>query len=201
MHQTSTPEVDVPGLIRRTRRTADLSQRDLAARLGVDQSTVARWEMGETIPDVLTFARLLAVAGLDLKVVDAAGESVPPMAQERPRDRQRRRFPAHLDVVDEASLSLAPRRLTVPHRARRDRLRGRFGERTDHPTWAMLDEEERHRRAERRARRMERLTSVRPHPPLEPPPCSCPVECEEMRGCLPGCGCACEPVGEPARAG
>ncbi|TBT84327.1 XRE family transcriptional regulator [Propioniciclava sinopodophylli] len=36
--------LDVQGFIRRVRRRADLSQRGLAAVLGVDQSLVARWE-------------------------------------------------------------------------------------------------------------------------------------------------------------
>ena len=48
---TTTPLL-VPGLIRRVRREADLSQRDLAALLRVDQSLVARWETGALSPSV-----------------------------------------------------------------------------------------------------------------------------------------------------
>ncbi|WP_191280514.1 helix-turn-helix domain-containing protein, partial [Nocardioides flavus (ex Wang et al. 2016)] len=40
----------VPGLVRRVRRILDVSQRGLAALLGVSQSVVARWETGRTSP-------------------------------------------------------------------------------------------------------------------------------------------------------
>ena len=40
----------IPGLVRRVRRILDVSQRGLAALLGVSQSVVARWETGRTSP-------------------------------------------------------------------------------------------------------------------------------------------------------
>ena len=40
----------IPGLVRRIRRILDVSQRGLAALLGVSQSVVARWETGRTSP-------------------------------------------------------------------------------------------------------------------------------------------------------
>lgn len=71
-------ELCVPGLVRRARRTADLSQRDLAAALGVSQSMVARWETGRSVPCLALLARLLRLAGLRLVVeVAGAGEDAP----------------------------------------------------------------------------------------------------------------------------
>lgn len=87
-----------PGLIRRARRRADLSQRDLADRMGVSQSTVARWETGERSPTMLTWERIAALAGMRLVAVDGSGASVPPMREDAARDRAGRRYPAHLDL-------------------------------------------------------------------------------------------------------
>ncbi len=69
----SVPEMDVPGLIRRARRSADLNQRELAALLGVSQSTVARWETGRQEPCLHLFSALLSLGGLTLAVMDALG--------------------------------------------------------------------------------------------------------------------------------
>lgn len=51
-----------PGLAREIRRAADVSQRRMAAELGVHWTTVARWERGERRPrgDMgVAYARLL----------------------------------------------------------------------------------------------------------------------------------------------
>ena len=64
------PGLDVPGLIRRARRLADLSQRELAGALDVAPSAVARWETGQADPGVGRFQRLLALAQLELAVTD-----------------------------------------------------------------------------------------------------------------------------------
>jgi len=85
------------GVVRRVRRTADLSQRELAARLGVAQSTVARWETGLRSPTSAQLDRMLRLARLRLVLVDEVGRPVPPMGEDRARDRARRRYPAHLD--------------------------------------------------------------------------------------------------------
>src|SRR5436305_2608842 len=50
------------------RRRAGISQRLLAQRLGVPQSTVARWEAGDHEPSVATVARALSACGLALMV-------------------------------------------------------------------------------------------------------------------------------------
>lgn len=89
--------VDVSGYVRRVRRLADLSQRELAARLDVSQTSVSRVER-DGRADVETFARILGVAGLRLCVVDDAGTVVSPMPADVFRDGAGRRLPAHLDV-------------------------------------------------------------------------------------------------------
>lgn len=76
------PDLDVAGLIRRVRRIADLSQRDLARLLGVCPASVGHWETGRRVPDLSAFEALLRLAGLRLLVVtdaplaEAAGGAV-----------------------------------------------------------------------------------------------------------------------------
>jgi HTH-type transcriptional regulator/antitoxin HipB len=77
---------------------ADLSQRELARLIGIDQARIARIEGGRSV-DVATFAQILAAAGLRLAVVDAAGDEIEPMPPDVMRDRAGRRQPAHLDVL------------------------------------------------------------------------------------------------------
>ena len=67
---------DVAGLIRRVRRVASLSQRELADALGVPQSTIARWELGRSEPTVSAFCRLLDLADADLLVQASGGGDV-----------------------------------------------------------------------------------------------------------------------------
>ena len=92
------PSTVGPGLVRRARRAADLSQRDLAARVGVSQSTVARWETGQSSPTLYLVEQMLALSGLRLTLIDSAGEPVAPMREDAPRDRAGRRYPAHVDL-------------------------------------------------------------------------------------------------------
>ncbi len=104
----------VAGLIRRARRIADLSQRDLACRLGVSQATIAHWETRRTVPSLWQFEAVLRIAGLRLQVVVADAEqvfvtdthtavpvdahgAVLPMREDGVRDSAGRRYPAHLD--------------------------------------------------------------------------------------------------------
>jgi transcriptional regulator with XRE-family HTH domain len=44
--------------IRRARRAADVTQRELADRLGVETITVSRWERGVTEPSVSMLVRI-----------------------------------------------------------------------------------------------------------------------------------------------
>ena len=56
------------GLLTSARVPAGLSQRKLAARAGVAQSTIARIESGHADPAFSTLERLLAAAGLEMRV-------------------------------------------------------------------------------------------------------------------------------------
>lgn len=87
-----------PGLMRRIRRRLDVSQRGLAALLGVSQSVVARWETGRTSPKVSAWERLLELADLTVAVRDEDGAQVAAMRDDGARDRRGRRFPAHVDL-------------------------------------------------------------------------------------------------------
>lgn len=91
-------EFDLAGLLRRIRRAADLSQRELARNSGVPASTVAAAEAGTRGLDVRALARLAAVAGLRLVLLDARGDEVAPMDGDAVRDEGGRHFPAHLDT-------------------------------------------------------------------------------------------------------
>lgn len=95
-------------LLRALRRHADLSQRELAARAGVPQATVARIESGRAgNPGFRTVRRLVVAAGgrVTIGVTDAAAEptgavAVQPIPHETRRDEAGRHYPAHLDVRD-----------------------------------------------------------------------------------------------------
>jgi transcriptional regulator with XRE-family HTH domain len=85
-------------LLRRIRRTADLSQRELARTLGVSNGAVAQVETGERDAPATLLLRAAAVAGLRLALLDAGGTELPGMDPDAVRDRAGRHFPAHLDT-------------------------------------------------------------------------------------------------------
>src|SRR4051794_34606627 len=103
---------DVCGTLRRIRRLADLSQRELAAELLVSKSSIAAVETGDRGIDVLLLARAAALAGLRLALIGEDGQEVAPMADDAVRDLSRRWFPAHLDTrrSDEDGWLYEPRR-------------------------------------------------------------------------------------------
>ncbi len=91
---------ELPGMIRRVRRIADLSQREMAQRAQVSAATVARVETGTLTPRLSTLQRLLAVADLRLVVVDDGRHVVAPMQQwQDVEDGAGRVYPAHLDTI------------------------------------------------------------------------------------------------------
>ena len=94
----TTPDDPVPELLRGARRWADLSQRQLAGRAGVPQSSVARLEAGRRRARWDEVTVLLAACGLRLQVVDVDEAPVDLPALEPAVDRAGRRFPAHLDL-------------------------------------------------------------------------------------------------------
>ena len=89
---------DVPGALRRIRRIADMSQRELARAVGVSASTVGHAETGTRDVTVDLLGRAAALAGLRLTLVDRNGEECGPMRPDTVRDQGDRRFPAHLDT-------------------------------------------------------------------------------------------------------
>jgi transcriptional regulator with XRE-family HTH domain len=125
----------VAGLVRRTRRIADLSQRQLARRVGVAASTVGRIESGTIEPTLGLFQRILATAGLSLVVIDGTGHLVLPMRDvDDVCDGAGRRYPSHLDTIldprlgewwaDQYGLARPPETF-YRDRARRDARRAR----------------------------------------------------------------------------
>lgn len=154
----------VPGVVRLVRRHLDVSQRGLAARLGVSQSRVARWETGRSSPSAEMLIRLARMAGLQVELRDASGRRQSPLRGDGARDRGRRRYPAHVDIEargwwlpkDAASraefsqlLEDARRRQDPDVRFhtsawRRHALREAFGQPVDHPSLEQLVAEARH---------------------------------------------------------
>ena len=62
--------------LRRLRAGSGLSQRDLAKRMYVTRSTVARWEGGSRLPDAAMMSRLAECLGVDVgALLSAAAES------------------------------------------------------------------------------------------------------------------------------
>jgi transcriptional regulator with XRE-family HTH domain len=59
-------DVTAASIVRRVRETAQLSQRDLAARAQTTQAVVARIESGKAQPSLEMLKRLAAAGGLDL---------------------------------------------------------------------------------------------------------------------------------------
>ncbi len=85
-------------MLRRARRAADLSQRQLADALGVAQSTIARAEAGRRDVTVGLLAGAAGLAGLRLALLDGEGREVALMDGAAVRDEAGRHFPAHLDT-------------------------------------------------------------------------------------------------------
>lgn len=126
--------VDASGYVRRARRLADLSQRDLAAIVGIAQAGISRIESGHDL-SVRDFERILSAAGLRLAILDDTRSEVAPMPSDVLRDRAGRRQPAHLDVHARPefptvrmllrSVDPVPRPSWYHRRSERDQLRAR----------------------------------------------------------------------------
>lgn len=92
-------EFDAGVQLRRARRIARLSQRELAARAQVPLSTLARIESGLTAdPRVSTLVALFAAADCRLTVLSRVNHELPEHPWESRRDYGIRHFPAHLDL-------------------------------------------------------------------------------------------------------
>jgi transcriptional regulator with XRE-family HTH domain len=60
--------MDLGELVFETRVGADMTQAQVAAALGTDQSTVAAWESGDQVPQVDELDRLAQVCGKRLHI-------------------------------------------------------------------------------------------------------------------------------------
>ncbi|MGY1621367.1 helix-turn-helix domain-containing protein [Geodermatophilus sp. SYSU D00965] len=97
-HGDDVSELDLPGTLRRIRRQADLSQRELAAACGVSASVISHAEAGRRGLPTELLVRAAALAGLRLALVDEHGREVPGMDPGAVRDKSGRLYPAHLDT-------------------------------------------------------------------------------------------------------
>jgi HTH-type transcriptional regulator/antitoxin HipB len=207
-------DFDLSGALRRIRRIADLSQRELAAACELSQSAVAKAESGRGEFLVGALSRAADLAGLRLALLDAAGAEVAGMSHQAVRDQAGRRFPAHLDTRygdedwwhgTERYSREQPWYTFDRVRYTRDYWRGRQGTPTDHlqpqPGDSPADraaarlQAARERRAE--AARLRRLNGEVPPEP-EPWICTCPPLCDELDDRTgkpvhaPGCPCDCD---------
>jgi len=193
----ATSGLDVSGVVRRLRRANDLSQRDLARAVGIDQSQIARIEASHRGIDVQLLANILEVGGMRLTIVDAHGVEITPVGHDVLRDNAGRRMPAHLDVLDPGELPYfalrGPRydrakpHARYHHRRARDQRRAEVGTgpSDDQPTRSGIAGVERAARAARLAE-VRRRTSA-----LLADDCTCVPGCWEHAGCAPSCGCRC----------
>ena len=203
---------ELPAVLRRIRRTADLSQSQLADALGQSQSAVAQAETGRRDLPAGVLARAAELARLRLALLDEDGTEVPGMTEGAVRDRVGRRFPAHLDTrYGDEDWWHGPERYTRSppwytfdrSRRTRDHSRSRAGTPEDHqlpqPGDSPVDRRDR-RRAAARDRRLQELRRQRAAGELSEPPewtCSCPPECAALEAWeLPqhaaSCVCRCD---------
>ena len=203
---------DLCGALRRIRRIADLSQRELASAAGTSAATIARAESGTRDLPMGVLTRAAALAGLRLALLDAHGQEVAGMDPDGVRDMGYRRFPAHLDTrYGDEEWWHGPERYSRPQpwytfdrrRSTRDYYRWRDGTPGDHQLPQPGDSP-----ADRRARRREEALrewqeKMRLWAPLRPPElpeliCTCPPECEGIDdpGVRPrhaeACPCRCD---------
>jgi transcriptional regulator with XRE-family HTH domain len=88
------------GIVRRVRRAADLSQRELAKAADVSPALIGAVEKGTRIPSLPSLQRILNAANYVLLVGDANGRLVVPLeVWQDVEDGAGRRYPAHLDTI------------------------------------------------------------------------------------------------------
>jgi transcriptional regulator with XRE-family HTH domain len=93
-------ELLVSGLVRKARRLADMSQREMARAAEVSQAAISKIEAGTLMPSMGLLQRVLGVAKLWLVAVDDEGRVVEPMKDwQDTRDGAGRRYPSHLDTI------------------------------------------------------------------------------------------------------
>lgn len=194
-HASAMSHFDLAGALRRIRRRADLSQRELAAACGVSQSSIAQVESGRRMLSVDLFARVAALADLRLALLDGDGDEVAPMAAGAVRDAGHRRFPAHLDTrYGDEDWWHGPERYAREQpwytfdrsRRTRDRGRDRTGQPDDHLRPHPGDSPRERADARRRAARLRREEERRrtgaagEQPPKAEFRCTCPPACDDL---------------------
>lgn len=206
-------DFDLCGSLRRLRRSADLSQRELAAAIGVSPAAIGHAEAGRRDLPVGALARAAGLAGLRLALLDGEGREALPMADDAARDAGYRRFPAHLDTRhSDQGWWHGPERYSRRQpwytfdrdRRARDGRRRDFGTPEDHQVpqpGDSPDDRREQRRAEARRRAAEELQRRFEAGELghasEEFRCGCPPECEQLDEGLrpvhtPGCPCRCD---------
>lgn len=191
-----TPVFDAAGFMRRARRIADLSQRDLAAALGTSTGRIARMESGTQGVGLYSLTAILWRAGLRLAVMDGSGREVEPVSADGVRDNAGRRFPAHLDVqppdvlpyeaISSPRYDRQPAKGWYHLREERDVRRADGHGPAEHPTATELEQRRRRRLLAGRTVGIGRAASDRE--------CDCATECWMTTACVPECECRCEPV-------
>jgi transcriptional regulator with XRE-family HTH domain len=197
---------DAGAALRRIRRLADVSQRELAERIGISKSTLAAVESGSRGLDARVLACAAEVAGLSLALLDENGDPVEGMAADGVRDRIGRRFPAHLDTrYSDEGWWHGPERYSRPapwytfdrDRERRDAWRATCGTPSDHQLPRRGDSPAERAAARRQAARLRGIEKAKLRPE-EPFDCSCPPGCDELDDRsgppvhAPGCPCGCD---------
>ena len=207
-------DFSLPGVLRRVRRIADMSQRELAVAVGISPSAVASAESGARDLPLSVVARIAEVAALRLSLVDRDGREIAGMAENSVRDAAGRRFPAHLDTrYSEDGWWHGPHRhhRTQPwytfdrRRDLRDRYREWVGTPDDHQMPQPGDAPEQRAEERRRARwvagkeeRERRFLAGELADVREAFFCTCPAECDHLddRSSTPvhadGCRCHCD---------
>jgi transcriptional regulator with XRE-family HTH domain len=74
-YEAARDELGIGYLILKARVSAGLTQRELAARIGSSQPTVARWESGAQLPSVRSLTRIAEATGFHLTVGLRRGEA------------------------------------------------------------------------------------------------------------------------------
>lgn len=82
----------VDQLLREARRSAGLTQRELAERAGTSQPAVARYERGTAVPTLTTLERLLLACGLRPEIATVRVGRTTRTEPARLRGRQRRQL-------------------------------------------------------------------------------------------------------------
>nr|WP_246214946.1 helix-turn-helix transcriptional regulator [Modestobacter muralis] len=185
-------------MLRRVRRAADLSQRELARRLGLSPTTVAQVETGRRDLPVTALIRAAELADLRIALVDGDGQEVTGMATDAVRDRGGRHFPAHLDTRhgdqdwwhgSERYSRTRPWYTYDRDRGARDRLRADLGTPADHQPPQPGDGPEARARSRQdaawaaRAAERRRWTEERARrgfPGVWAPTCTCPPGCDDL---------------------